>query len=123
MPAGIWNIVLEEGSDFDLVVVYEDTACSPVDLTGYGARIAVRNNPDQPALLVGSVTGGEITIAGTTGQITVSIAASVITALKDLVKDNAEYNLTIWPGASTPSVNPKRLLEGCVEYSRNYGGA
>ena len=123
MSAPIWNIILEEGSDFDLVLVYK-SGCTVVDITGYGARFAIRNDPDESALLVSSITGGQITVAGTTGQFTLLVGATTVDTLKNLIDaSKAKYAFTIWPSANTPDVNPRRLLQGSVKFSRNYGGA
>lgn len=123
MSAPIWNVVFEEGSDFDLVFVYYNGPCTIIDVTGYGARFAVRNDPEATPLVVASVTGGQITIAGTTGQFSIKIGATTINTLKNLVQSSCKYTFTVWPGASTPSVNPKRLAQGAVKYSRDYGAA
>ena len=121
MSAPNWNITFEENSDFDLVLVYKN-GCAVVDVTGYGARFAVRNNPDESALVVASVTGGQITIAGTTGQFTISIGATTINTLKNTLDPRkARYSFSIWPNALTDTINPKRLLEGKVDYTRDYG--
>ncbi len=123
MSAPIWNIILEEGSDFDLVLVYK-SGCAVVDITGYGARFAIRNDPDESALLVSSVTGGQITVAGTTGQFTLLVGATTVDTLKNLLDSNkARYAFTLWPSGLTPAVNPRRILQGSVKFSRNYGGA
>lgn len=123
MSAPVWNIVLEEGSDFELVFIWKD-GCDAINVTGYGARFAVRNDPDESALVLGSVTGGQISVSGVSGQFTLLLGATTIDALKNtLDTKKAKYAFTIWPGASTPAVNPKRLLQGRVDYSRNFGGS
>jgi len=119
MPAALWTITLEEGSDFDLQLLYEDN-CDPVDVTGYGAIFQIRNDPDAAALVTASVANSQITIAGTTGQFDINIPAASVSAIRDLIDDDAKYTFIIWPTASTASVDPKRLLEGRVKYTRSY---
>ena len=122
MGAPIWNVIFEEGSDFDLVLKYQN-GCDAIDVSAYGARFAVRNTPDEDALVVGSVTGGQIVITGVSGLFTLKIGAATIDGLQNtLIPSEAQYAFIIWPGASTPDVNPKRLLQGCVDYSRDFGG-
>jgi len=122
MGAPVWNIVLEEDSDFDLTVRYKSSRCTAVNVTGYGARFGVRNDPDAPALVIASVSGGQITVAGTTGDFNIHIGAATVNSLKYLVEDTAEYSLTIFTAANTET-SPKRILQGHVDFSRNYGGS
>ncbi len=104
-------------------MVYKD-GCDVIDVTGYGARFAVRNDPNEGSLVVGSVTGTQISVNGASGMFTLKIGATTVDGLKNtLDPSEAQYAFTIWPGAATPAVNPKRLLQGCVGYSRNYGGS
>lgn len=122
MAAFDWPIELEEGSDFDLIVEWENQYCELVDLTGYGAKLQVRNDPDDPsALVTASVSNSRIAIpANTPTQMEINIPAASVDAIKDLITEEAGYSLILWPGASTPDVDPKRLLDGPVEYSRTY---
>lgn len=119
MAAGVFNIELQEYSDFDLNVEYEDN-CTPVVVTGYGAIFQVRNSPDEDPLLTASVSNGRISVAGTTGLFTINIPAASINAIKHTIEDCAQFAFVIWPGASTPNEDPKRILEGAVDYSRAY---
>jgi len=123
MPAAIWKLRLEEGSDLNLVVTYENRCGDPIDVTGYGARLAIRNNPDDPNPLITITQGAGITLAGTTGEFTLIVSAASVNAIKHTIQNSARYSFTIWPTASTPSVNPIRLLEGPVTYSRDYGAS
>ena len=45
MSAGRYDITLEQGSTFDLPVRYQDAAGTAIDLTGYSARMQVRESP------------------------------------------------------------------------------
>lgn len=50
MSAGRYDIVLEQGSTFDLPLRYEDPL-GGIDLTGYSARMQVREAPAAPLLV------------------------------------------------------------------------
>lgn len=122
MPAPDWPITLEEGSDFDLEVSWESADCSPKPVTGYGAAFEIRNDPDDTnALLTASVANGRISIAGPDGRFSINVPAVSVDAIRDLINtDVCRYTMVVWPSAASPAVNPKRLLEGAVDYTRSY---
>jgi hypothetical protein len=45
MSAGRYDIILEQGATFDLPLRYLDSLGTPVNLTGYSARMQVREAP------------------------------------------------------------------------------
>jgi hypothetical protein len=51
MSAGRYDIVLEQGATFDLPLRYLDSVGTPVNLTGYSARMQVREAPDSVLLV------------------------------------------------------------------------
>jgi len=121
VSAPIWNIILEEGSDFDLEVTYQAADCVAKPVTGYGASFQIRNDPDDPTSLVtASVANGRVSVAGSSGIFSINVPATSVDAVKNLINSNARYNFVIWPGASTPAVDPKRLLEGSISYRKAF---
>lgn len=44
MRAGKYNMTVEQGSTFDIKIIYEDSNNNTVDLTGYSARMQIRPN-------------------------------------------------------------------------------
>ena len=121
MPAALWSIIFEEGSDFDLEVTYQAADCTAKPITGYGASFQIRNNVDAVSSLVtASVANGRVAIAGASGIFSINIPAASIDNIRNVIEEDARYNFVIWPGASTPAVDPKRLLEGAVSYRKAY---
>jgi hypothetical protein len=51
MAAGRYDITLEQGATFDLPLTYRDPAGNAVDLTGYSARMQVREAPASSVLV------------------------------------------------------------------------
>lgn len=122
MSAPEWPITLEEGSDFDLEVSWESSDCSPKPVTGYGATFEIRNDPDDTnPLLTASVDNGRIVLAGVDGRFSINVPATSVDAVRDLIDTStARYTMIVWPSAASPEVNPKRLLQGDVAYTRSY---
>jgi hypothetical protein len=44
MAAGRYSFVIEQGATTDFEVIYNDSAGNPVDLTGYAARMSIRQS-------------------------------------------------------------------------------
>lgn len=66
-----WSAV--QGSTFyrSFLVRWQDTQL-PIDLTGWGAKLGGKRNPNQTALDIDlSTTGGTITLGGVTGIVTI----------------------------------------------------
>lgn len=67
----------EQGATFQLPLVWRDTNGSPIDLTGYTARMEVRKNKTSGTVLVTLTTeNGRITLGGTNGKIDLEIEAA-----------------------------------------------
>ena len=45
MAAGIYNFTIEQGSTVDFEIAYKDSNSDPIDLTGYQARMQIKNLP------------------------------------------------------------------------------
>lgn len=110
--AGKYDIVIEQGATFSRVITWKDASGTPVDLTGYSARMEVRNSVASGQPILALTSGQGITLGGTAGTITLSISA-VDTAALDF--SNARYDLELVQGS-----NVKRLLKGTVTLDREY---
>jgi hypothetical protein len=112
MPAGKYDITIEEGATFLLSCTWKDAAGDPIDLTGYSAAMQVRRyKTAADTLLDVSSSGGEITLGDAAGTIEVAIPATETAALTGEV---AVYDLELTDGSGVVT----RLLEGDVTISR-----
>lgn len=76
MTAGIYNFTMDQGSNWDLNVVYKDANGNPINLTGYTAAMQLRQNYNSDtAVLTLSTSNGGITITGAQGKLVLSATA------------------------------------------------
>ena len=112
MTAAVHNIVIEQGVPFVFPLVYlNPDRVTPIDLTGYSAKMQVRFQfaSDVP-LLDMSTSNGKIILGGALGTITAD-ASDLETAL--LEGRQAVYDLLL----IQPDGTPIRLLKGQVTIS------
>lgn len=120
--APIYAIVADQGSTFLFVLTWtqpltsdqilaNDTFGTPVDMTGYGARMQVRSSPGATDLeMDASTTNGMITIGNpepTDGTVNVNVPALF---MQNMAAGNYKYDLDVWSSDATPIVT--RLIQG-----------
>jgi len=96
-----------QGANFDYTLTWE-TAGTPVNLTGYSARMQVRSNYDSGTAVVSLTNGTGITLGGTAGTILLEMNASTTAALDGTPNTQYIYDLELISGASYVT----RLVEG-----------
>lgn len=70
--AGIYNFIMDQGSTYTVQMVYQNGAGSPIDLTGYTAKMQLRLQYGDPvAAMTLSTENGGISIDGPTGTINI----------------------------------------------------
>lgn len=80
MPAATYNIICDQGATFNRVITWKNTAGSPINLTGYTAKMQVRTSPAAAtAVLTLSTAAGSIVLGGALGTVTLTAAASLMT--------------------------------------------
>ena len=79
MAAYISNIVIDAGADFDQVFNLEDTANSPLDLTGFTATSKLKKHP---ASLNDKASFAVSFPNRTQGSLRISLGSSITSALK-----------------------------------------
>jgi hypothetical protein len=111
VPAAYYKIHVEQGATWRRVLTLKDDDGDPVDLTGFTARMQVRESQDSPTPLLSLTTGSGITVDGPAGQLTLLIADETSTAwtwrygVYDLEVESAGGEVT-------------RLLRGEIEVDR-----
>jgi len=112
MPALKHDILIEKGATFRLSLLYKDSAGSPVNLTGWNARMKTRltyDGPEIASLTVDSTTApGGITMGGTAGTMVITISAANTSAVTE--KGRGVYDLEIYDTSSPVQV--ERIIEG-----------
>lgn len=82
MTAGIYNFTIDQGSNWNLNVIYKDANGVPINLTGYTAAMQLRENYNSDvAELTLSTSNGGITITGNLGKLALTATASQTAAL------------------------------------------
>lgn len=115
MPAAKYDLLLEQGSLFTLDLIYKDGTGTPIDLTGYAARMQIRqkhSSPD-PAALTFSTTDGSIVLGGVDGTIHVEASAEATSGVE--IKAGV-YDLELIPPSGEDDTF--RLVEGTVTISK-----
>jgi len=129
MAAGIYNFRIEQGATTDFEIVYKDSNGTPVDLTGYTARMDLRQQPGASTsylTLSSSLgpcgTGLNMSGSGglsaskplTSGSIGVYISHLSSSALNF---DEAFYDLEVVSGSGNCAV-VTRLIQGKITLSK-----
>ena len=108
MSAGIHKITAEKGATFSQPFTWKINS-NPVNLTGYTARMKVRDPKRAPSvnqiLSLTSATGGGITLGGVAGTIIVTVSATI---MESIVAAKYVYDLEL----ESPDGTVTRLLNG-----------
>lgn len=109
MAAGSYNILIEQGATYDQTFTMTRDG-SPVNLTGYTARMQFRVSAATSSITFDVATSGTFTLGGALGTIRVQISA---TATSGIVAGTYVYDLEIQSGTGVVT----RLLQGQVVVS------
>lgn len=104
--AGNYDIKIEKGADYDVTVTWGNP---PVNLTGYTAKLEIRDRKGGSVLHTTLTEVAGITLGGAAGTIAIHIEGSVTATF---TFSRAVYDLVMT--GPTPNFNSKRLLEGQV---------
>ena len=114
MAAGRYDITIEQGATFKRTLYWKDSASTPINLTGYSARMRVKDKIGGTTLLNLTTSNGGITLATpTTGRIDLVATATQTEAIK---QKKGVYDLELVSASATPEVT--RVVQGTVTISR-----
>jgi hypothetical protein len=102
-----YDITIEQGATFSLVVEWKDPAGAAINLTGYAAAMQIRRTYGAPVLVSLTSPSGGIVIDAALGKLTLTIAASATASLQ--APSQGVYDLEVSTGGTV-----YRLLEGKV---------
>lgn len=81
-PAGLYNIIADQGATLSRTVTWKDSAKNPINITGYTARMHVRELVTSASTVLELTTeNNRITLGGTAGTITLTVSASTMAGL------------------------------------------
>ena len=104
-PAETYDITADQGATYSIVITYKNSAGSPINLTGYTARMQLRASyASATASLTLTTENGRIALGGAAGTITLTVAASVMESLE---AKTYVYDLELIDGSTVI-----RLLQG-----------
>lgn len=109
MSAGIYNFTLDQGSTWNLEVLYKDANNAVINLTNYTAALQLRKAYDASAALSLDTTNGGIVITGNLGKIAITATATQTAAI---VSGDYVFDLEIASGGVV-----SRILQGTVYVS------
>lgn len=112
MPAASYDFQIEQGATLLKPIVWKDSAGAAVNLTGYTAKMQVRQSAaSTDVLLELSTANSRLTITPLTGTITMIFSAT-LTAAIDWSRGKYDLELTSSDGTVT------RLIEGQISVSK-----
>jgi hypothetical protein len=107
--AGLYNITCQQGATLQRQLTWTDSARDAYNLTGYTARMQVRDNVSSNTIVIALSTtagsGGTITLGGIAGTVDLLIPAANTTTL---TAGQYVYDLELVSGGGVVT----RLLEG-----------
>lgn len=109
---GIYTFTVYQGATFNPLITWKDQTNTPVNLTGYTARMMMRTAVNAPLPFVTLTTeNGGITLGGMAGTIALLITATTTTSITPTA---GFYDLELIDGSG----NVTRLLQGNVIISQ-----
>lgn len=112
MSAGSYDLYIEQGATLSLPIVWKDSEGAVINITGYTARMQVRQSVNSSTILLSATTeNGKLVIDGANGKVTISLPAADTAAITWLA---GVYDLELVSSGGVVT----RLLQGSVVVSR-----
>ena len=112
MSAANYDFEIEQGTTLLKPIVWKDSSGTPVNLTGYTAKMQVRKSASSDEVLLElSNTNGRITLGTSNGTITLVFSPATTSAI---TWSRGKYDLELTSGSGVVT----RLLEGEITVSK-----
>ena len=83
-PAGIYNIVADQGATLSRTITWKDSAKRAINITGYTARMHVRATVESSTTVLElTTTNSRITLGGSSGTVTMTVSAADMAAIPE----------------------------------------
>lgn len=106
-PAGIYNIVADQGATLSRTVTWKDSAKRAINIAGYTARMHVREAVESADTILELTTENDgITLGGSSGTVTLSVSAA---DMADVPEGKYVYDLEL---VAPVSGVVSRLIQG-----------
>lgn len=124
MSSAKYSFVIEQGATFTLEVAWQDQNSTPIDLTGYSARMQIRPSVEADTIYIALSSdlqpdGTGLCLSGSNGITPIqsgSIGVYISAYSSSLLDfDQARYDLELVSGGGEVT----RLLEGYTQLSKN----
>lgn len=108
MTPGNYDLTIYQGATLGLVLTWKDENETPIDLTGYTARLQARESVDASTSFISLTTENSgIALGGNAGTITLNMSATDTAALTET---SGMYDLELVSGGGQVT----RLLQGAL---------
>jgi len=107
VPAKNVDLTIEQGTTFVQAIIAQDSTETPIDVSGYSARMQVRATHGSANTLIDLLSPADIDVGGADGMFTVNIADTVTAAL---TPGSAVYDFEMIDGLG----NVTRVIEGAA---------
>lgn len=106
-----FDITINQGATFELTITWKDSAGTAINLTGYTARMQVRETYSSSSTIISLTNGAGITLGGAAGTVAILISATTTAALTAPFSGVYDLELVSAGGVVT------RLLQGAATVS------
>jgi hypothetical protein len=96
MAASTYHITAEQGTDYTATLTYANSSGTPINITGYSARMQVRRSTGSPDAILTLTNASGITLGGAAGTVAIAISSA---ALAVVAAGNYQYDLELVSGA------------------------
>jgi hypothetical protein len=122
MPAGKYSFTIEQGSTTTFEIQYKDNTNTPINLSGYGARMQVRSVVDSSTILLtlsSSIApdGTGLNMSGSNGTTPVQ-SGSIGLYISAASESNLNFGEAVYDLEIHSGITVYRILEGCVKLSK-----